>query len=152
MLAGLRGPNDFIGVQYLLDPTQHHGVRPRWGRGAATAQHAQHGRALVGRRGARLHAVGAAAGPCGYHATSHQSPLLSVATRAPVSPCPQLAERWRPVVVARTEVQGVLLTRPAVELVLKHYPLAQVGRSEPGWQPCSVPHASHLLLPSPANL
>ncbi|KAL4443668.1 hypothetical protein ABPG75_011405 [Micractinium tetrahymenae] len=62
MLAGLRGPNDFIGVQYLLDPTQHHG----------------------------------------------------------------LAERWRPVLVARTEVQGVLLTRPAVELVLKHYPLAQV--------------------------
>lgn len=42
-------------------------------------------------------------------------------------PSLQLTERWRPYFQARTEVRGVALSRTAVELVLKHYPLAQVG-------------------------
>ncbi len=49
MLAGLRGPNDFIGVQYLLDPTQHHGVGGRAGGRGAVQLSAEGGTAHDGK-------------------------------------------------------------------------------------------------------
>lgn len=67
----------------------------------------------------------------------------------------KLTERWRPYFQARTEVRGVALSRTAVELVLKHYPLAQVylrltlckGRAEI-LQLESLENVATCLLPS----
>lgn len=59
----------------------------------------------------------------------HQASLVTLLILAP-RPTPaaaQLSARWVRHMSCRTEVTGALLTRQAVELLLRHYPLAQVG-------------------------
>lgn len=51
-------------------------------------------------------------------------PALHLLRRA--APLPQLSEKWARHLVCLTEVTGAFLSRPALELLLRHYPLAQV--------------------------
>ena len=137
LLTTTRGPNDFLGVQLLVDPTVYKKARQK----GVPCQHMP--ATACPRRPLACRAVLCAATLCvGYRQPATLDPILSLTCHVPPSPAspdprlvpatcippPQkLAERWRSVLVARTEVHGALLSRSAVELLLQHYPLAQVG-------------------------